>query len=79
MLIAFIIISVYAYAITGYLYQKAEYCEALDEKLIFGVLWPLWLLLYIYRFMYISMYKARRVARKTRASEEERARSSADQ
>ena len=76
MFIALILVSVYAYALTGYLYQKAEYCISLDEKLIFGVLWPFWILLYMYQFMYISMYKAKRIAHK---SEEERAKNSANQ
>ncbi|TSC83999.1 MAG: hypothetical protein G01um101413_802 [Parcubacteria group bacterium Gr01-1014_13] len=64
MLIALILVSVYAYALTGYCVQKAEYCEALDDKLIFGVLWPFWVVVYIYRFMRISMNKAKMASRK---------------
>lgn len=55
MLIALILVSVYAYAITGYCFQKVEYCEDLDEKLIFGVLWPFWLVFHIYNFIYITI------------------------
>jgi hypothetical protein len=68
MLIAFILVCIYAYVLTGYCFQKAEYCEALDEKLIFGVLWPIWFLVHTFRiistWVAIANYKAKKAWRK---------------
>ncbi len=50
MTIALILVSVYAYAITGYTVQKAERCKGWWKRLYFGVTWPVGILcLFLYR------------------------------